>query len=171
VPSDSGTQRPSAAQPVAAVLAGRIITTLFSSIELASMWNASCGGNFVRAGFLNVQSLAGPARRIEDASKGSWLCGHWHRGIRLAIGAQPRHILRLALGQGLGVIAVGIGIGLMSALVATGAMSGMLLAVNPRDPLIYTLVSLFLCCVALLACFMPAHRAMRTDPLVALRHD
>ena len=92
-------------------------------------------------------------------------------GIRLAIGAEPRHILRLMLGQGLGVIAIGIVFGLMAALAATGAMSGMLLAVNPRDPLIYTLVSLFLCCVALLACFMPARRAMRTDPLVALRYE
>jgi len=90
-------------------------------------------------------------------------------GIRLALGAQPRVLLRLVLREGILLIAAGIGIGVGGALLLTRAMASLLFEVSPTDPLVFTGVPLLLVFVALAACFVPARRASRVDPMVALR--
>jgi predicted permease len=90
-------------------------------------------------------------------------------GIRLALGAQPRVLLRLVLREGMLLIAAGIAIGVGGALVLTRAIASLLFEVSPTDPVVFTGVPLLLVFVALAACFVPARRASRVDPMVALR--
>ena len=92
-------------------------------------------------------------------------------GIRLALGAQSRNILRMVLRQGLGLALVGTAVGLICALIVSHLMAGLLYGVRPTDPLTIAGVALLLIGVALLACYIPARRAIHVDPLVALRHD
>ena len=92
-------------------------------------------------------------------------------GIRVALGAQHRDILRLILGHGLRLILAGIALGTMSALVLTRLLARMLYGVGSADPITFTSVSLLLALVALLACYLPARGAMRMDPLAALHCD
>ena len=92
-------------------------------------------------------------------------------GIRLAMGAKPRDVLRMVLGQGLQLAFVGVVIGVVAALAATRLISTMIYGVTPTDPLTFAAVAVFLVLVALLACYIPARRATRVDPLVALRHE
>ena len=90
-------------------------------------------------------------------------------GIRMALGAQPRDILRMALGEGMTLVAIGLGSGLVGALILTRFLRSMLYAVSPNDPLTFAALLALLAAVALLACLVPARRATQTDPLVALR--
>jgi putative ABC transport system permease protein len=92
-------------------------------------------------------------------------------GIRMALGAQTAHILRMVLIQGLKVVASGILIGLIGAIALTRIISGLLFEVSETDPLTFTLVSSLLVSVALLACLIPARRAAKTDPIIALRYE
>jgi putative ABC transport system permease protein len=92
-------------------------------------------------------------------------------GIRLALGAQSRNILRMVLRQGLGLAIAGAAVGLVCALIVSHLMAGLLYGVRPTDPLTFAGVALLLIGVALLACYIPARRAIRVDPLVALRHE
>ena len=90
-------------------------------------------------------------------------------GIRMALGAQPRDILRMALSEGMTLVAVGLGSGFVGALILTRFLRSMLYAVSPNDPLTFVALPALLAAVALLACFVPARRATQVDPLVALR--
>jgi predicted permease len=92
-------------------------------------------------------------------------------GIRLALGARSGNILRMVLRQGLGLAIAGAAVGLICALVVSHLMAGLLYGVRPTDPLTFAGVALLLIGVALLACYIPARRAIRVDPLVALRHE
>jgi putative ABC transport system permease protein len=92
-------------------------------------------------------------------------------GIRLALGAQSRNILRMVLRQGLGLAIAGAAVGLVCALIVSHLMAGLLYGVRPTDPLTFACVALLLMGVALVACYIPARRAIRVDPLVALRHE
>jgi putative ABC transport system permease protein len=92
-------------------------------------------------------------------------------GIRLALGARPGDVLRLVLGQGLALTLIGIVIGLMAALAITRLMSKLLFAVSATDPLTYVLITALLTIVTLLACWIPARRATKVDPMVALRNE
>jgi putative ABC transport system permease protein len=92
-------------------------------------------------------------------------------GIRVALGARREDVLRLILGAGLKLIAVGIAIGIAGALVLTRLLAGMLYDVRATDPFTFVSVSLLLAGVALLACYIPARRATRMDPMVALRWE
>jgi len=92
-------------------------------------------------------------------------------GIRIAIGAERGDVLRLVLGQGVKVAGLGIVVGMVAALGLTRLMSSLLFGVNATDPLTFAGVASLLTLVALGACFVPARRAMRVDPMVALRHE
>jgi predicted permease len=92
-------------------------------------------------------------------------------GIRMALGAQPSQVLMLVLKQGLLLTTVGIGIGLGGALLLTRLMSGLLFGVAATDPLTFAAIGLLLAVVSLIACYIPARRATRVDPLVGLRYE
>src|SRR5580700_5236854 len=92
-------------------------------------------------------------------------------GIRVAMGATSRDILKMVLRQGLGVVGIGLALGLMIALAGTRLLSGLFMGIKPTDPLTFTVVVLMLTAIALFACWIPAQRATRIDPLVALRHE
>ena len=92
-------------------------------------------------------------------------------GIRLALGAKRAKILEMVLCQGLGLALCGAAVGLVGALIVARLMAGLLYGVRPTDPLTFVGVTLVLTVVALAACYIPARRAMRVDPLVALRYE
>ena len=90
-------------------------------------------------------------------------------GMRVALGAGARDILRLVFSQGLRLTSVGIALGGIAALLLTRLMGNLLYKVSPRDPIAFGLALIILLAVALLACFFPARRATRIDPVQALR--
>jgi putative ABC transport system permease protein len=90
-------------------------------------------------------------------------------GIRSALGARRRDILRMVLGEGLLLISTGLGAGIVTALALTRLVSGLLYGVRPRDPLTFAALALLLGGVGLLATWVPAWRAAKVDPMVALR--
>jgi putative ABC transport system permease protein len=90
-------------------------------------------------------------------------------GIRLALGAAKRNILQMVLRQGLGLALAGSVVGLGGALVVSNLMSGLLYGVRPTDPLSFVIVAVLLVMIALVACYLPARRATKVDPMVALR--
>jgi predicted permease len=92
-------------------------------------------------------------------------------GTRIALGAQPRDILRLVVGQGMRIALCGIGAGWLAAFVLTRVLTGLLYGVTPTDPMTFIAAPLLLLLVALLACYLPARRATRVDPLTALRQE
>ena len=92
-------------------------------------------------------------------------------GIRMALGAQQKDILRLVLGQGAKLISIGVAAGIAAAFALTPLMASLLFGVAATDPLTLITVASLLIMVALLACYIPARRAMRVDPIVALRYE
>ena len=92
-------------------------------------------------------------------------------GIRLALGARGKEVLFMIVGQSARLALLGVAIGLTGALLLTRLMGSLLFAVAPSDPLIYTVVAALLLMVASAASYVPARRAMRVDPVVALRHE
>jgi putative ABC transport system permease protein len=92
-------------------------------------------------------------------------------GIRMALGASGRDVLRFVLAQGMRPAFVGVVFGVAGALVLTRFMSSMLFSVSPSDPGTFAAIIAVLATVALLACCIPAVRASRTDPMIALRYE
>ena len=92
-------------------------------------------------------------------------------GIRMALGATPRDVLRMVLGEGVKMTLVGVAIGLLAVFGVTRLMANMLFGVSPHDPLTLVGVASLLILVAVAACYIPAHRATKVDPIVALRHE
>jgi ABC-type antimicrobial peptide transport system permease subunit len=92
-------------------------------------------------------------------------------GIRMALGADRLDVVRMILRDGIKLAALGVGIGIVCAIGLTRLMANMLFGVSPTDPLTFFAIPVLLMIVALLACYIPARRAMRVDPVIALRYD
>ena len=92
-------------------------------------------------------------------------------GIRIALGAQRTDIFRMAVGEGMRLVVIGLAVGLLGAVALTRFVRTMLFGVSPADPLTFGAISAALAAVAFLACYIPARRATRVDPLVALRDE
>jgi len=92
-------------------------------------------------------------------------------GVRMALGARAADVVRLVLRQGLWLVIIGVAIGLSLSVAATRVLGAALFGVSPTDPITFVVITLLLGLVALLACWVPARRATKVDPLVALRHE
>ena len=92
-------------------------------------------------------------------------------GIRIALGAQRSDVMHLVLGDGAKMALVGVGVGVVAALGLTRFLTRVLYGVSPTDPVTFAAVAMILTAVALAACYIPARRAMRVDPMVALRYE
>jgi putative ABC transport system permease protein len=92
-------------------------------------------------------------------------------GIRMALGAGTSNLLRLVVRQGMRPVIAGVGLGVAGALAGTRLLRGLLFGVGPTDPVTFLIVTVFLLAVALLASYLPARRAARSDPMIALRNE
>jgi putative ABC transport system permease protein len=92
-------------------------------------------------------------------------------GIRMALGANIGDVLRLIVRQGMLLVVIGMALGVACALALTRVLASFLLGVGTADPLTFVSMAILLVAVALVACYLPARRATKVDPLVALRHD
>jgi putative ABC transport system permease protein len=92
-------------------------------------------------------------------------------GIRMALGAQRKHVLGLVLKQGAMLVSAGVAVGLVAAFAATRLLASLLFGVSPVDPVAFLATSGLLLVVALLASYIPARRATKVDPLIALRYE
>lgn len=144
------------------------LTTFDSRIKLATT-TQRMGGTFV--GGFGIIALILAAIGIYGVLAYTTRQRTHEIGVRMALGAEPRNIFALVLAQGARLTALGIAIGLSASFFLTRALSGELFGVSAMDPLTYLGVALLLSGVALLACYIPARRAMRVDPMVALRYE
>ncbi|MGH9840153.1 MAG: ABC transporter permease, partial [Blastocatellia bacterium] len=92
-------------------------------------------------------------------------------GIRMALGAEPRNVLRMVVGQGMRLTLIGVALGVIAALALTRVMKSLLFNVSATDPATFAVIALLLVAAALAACYVPARRAAKMDPLVSLRHE
>jgi putative ABC transport system permease protein len=92
-------------------------------------------------------------------------------GIRVALGAHPRHLIRLVVGEGLALVSAGVLLGWLGAALATRLVRSFLYRVSPTDPAVFAPIAFLLTLVMLIATYLPARRAARSDPLAALRYE
>jgi putative ABC transport system permease protein len=143
-------------RPMSEVVARSMVQPRFLSLLLATF--AGIALFLAAIGIYGVMAYA-VAQRTQEI------------GVRMALGAQRLHVLRLVFGQGFVLLAIGTAIGLGGAFALTRLMHNLLFEITPTDPLTYSGVVVLLAVVALFACYIPARRATRVDPLVALRYE
>jgi ABC-type antimicrobial peptide transport system permease subunit len=144
------------------------VTTLESS-EAISSFPQRIAGTFV--GAFGLLALVLAAVGIYGVTAYTTRQRTHEIGVRMALGASKQDILRLVLGHGLRLIFIGVGLGLAASFALTRYLNSALLGVTSTDALTFSGVAVLLCAVALFACFIPARRAMRVDPMVALHYE
>ena len=144
------------------------VNTLKSRVQVASI-GERIAGTF--AGVFGLLALVLAAVGIYGVVSYSTRQRTHEIGIRMALGAQRLSILRLVLRHGVTLTVIGVVIGLAGSFVLTRFLDALLFGVSPRDALTFLIVAVLLCAVALLACYLPARRAMKVDPIVALRYE
>jgi putative ABC transport system permease protein len=92
-------------------------------------------------------------------------------GVRLALGAEPRNVLRLVMTRGITMTLIGLLIGVPTAWLLARFLAGLFFGVSATDLTTFGGITILMCAITLVACFIPAQRAMRVDPIVALRHE
>src|SRR5438874_4215621 len=137
-------------------LAGVLVTERFSAILMSAL--AASGLLLAALGLYGVMAYSVSQRTAEI-------------GVRVALGAQRIHVLQLILTQGAKLTLLGVAIGLAAAWGLTRLLAGLLFEVNATDPATFLSISLLLVSIALIACFLPARRALRVDPIIALRAE
>jgi predicted permease len=144
------------------------VTTLKSSMQLGSIFER-IAGTFV--GAFGLLALVLGAVGIYGVVAYTTRQRTHEIGIRMALGAERRDVLWLVLAQGFRLTLIGLAIGLVLSFALTRFLRAQLFGVTATDPLTYAAVALLLCAVAFVACYLPAHRAMKVDPMVALRYE
>jgi predicted permease len=144
------------------------VTTLQSSEEISS-FPQRIAGTFV--GAFGLLALVLAAVGIYGVTAYTARQRTHEIGVRMALGASKQDILRLVLGHGLRLVFIGVGLGLAASFALTRYLSSALLGVTSTDAITFSGVAVLLCAVALFACFIPARRAMRVDPMVALHYE
>jgi predicted permease len=144
------------------------IQTMAANVS-TSLWPARAGATLV--GIFGLLALVLAAVGIYGVTAFTTAQRTHEIGIRMALGAEPRDILRLIIGQGMVLAAAGIAIGCAGAFAVSRVIAGFLYGINPADPVAFVAGALILGGATLLASYIPARRAMRVDPLVALRYE
>ena len=163
----------------AAPAARRILQDLNPEIPakfrtLSQVYSASLGSrrfNVILIGFFGVTALLLATTGVFGVMAYSVSRRTREIGVRAALGAATGDVLRMILGQGLRTIFIGVAIGITGSLALTRTVESLLFGVTATDPLTFSAVTLLLVGAALLACYIPARRATRVDPMVALRHE
>jgi FtsX-like permease family protein len=124
--------------------------------------------SLVDALFYRPLPVKEPDRLVRVYSKEN---GRGYGDFRMALGAQPQNVLKLVIGQGMRLAVLGLAVGSIVAFAVMSVTSSLLYGVNARDPLTFVAVVLIVVGIALGACFVPARRATRVDPMVALRYE
>ena len=145
------------------------VATLASRVQVASS-GTRIAGTFVGAFGLLRAGAGGGGNLRRDCLQRRRERTH-EIGIRIALGASKEEILRLVLWHGMRLTLIGVGLGLAAAFALTRFLGSMLLGVTSTDALTFSSVAILLCGVVLLASLIPARRAMRVDPMVALRYE
>ena len=147
------------------------VTSMRTLTEVVSNTVASRKFNTLLLGIFAAVAVALAALGIYSVISYSVAMRTREIGIRMALGAEKSSVLKLVIKRGMTPALIGSGIGLAAALMLARLMTGLLFEISPTDPLTYVAVSMFLLSVALFACYIPARRATRVDPLIALRYE
>jgi len=156
---------------VAAIDPNQPISNLTTMSQLLAASVARTRFNFLAFSIFAAIALALAAIGVYGVIAYSVSQRYHEIGIRMALGAQAADVLRLIIRQGMKLVLAGVGIGLAGAIALTRLMKTLLFGVSATDPLTFTVITLLLAFVALLACWIPARRAAKVDPITALRFE